>query len=203
MSFCLVPWTPSLYWLCCPRLPKKTSSTNLCPSTGFKEGCTELMCAMPVLGANHLLIVIICGGLAGPLIAGALPYFTKSGIYTKISHTAFGQTGGFIILKGVRFHFGNKPGCKLTQSSSSAKNSVKKKWSKCLPRPWCIPALCLFMSPPQLGCSRTWDHRQDCRAASVTVSPHGLSAGAPQRCPKTERREFGTTSSGLCSSGLF
>lgn len=35
------------------------------------------MCAMLVLGANSLLIVIICGGFAVPLIAGALPYFTK------------------------------------------------------------------------------------------------------------------------------
>lgn len=40
-----------------------------------KKGYTELMCAMPVSGANHLLIAIIHGGFAVP--HDALPYFTK------------------------------------------------------------------------------------------------------------------------------
>lgn len=64
---------------------------------------------------------------ATPVIAGAPALFHKEvTIYTKISHTAFAQTAGFITLEGVRFHCGNKPGCKLTQSSSFAKNLVKK-----------------------------------------------------------------------------
>lgn len=83
------------------------------------------MCAMPVSGANHLLTVIFHEGFAVPHVAGALPYFPAA-IYTKMSHTAFGQTGGSILLKGVGFHFGSKPGCNLTQSSSSAINLVKK-----------------------------------------------------------------------------
>lgn len=55
MSIHLVPWTTCLYQLCCPRLPKESSSTNLCSSTGCpKKGCTEPVCAMPVSGANQL-----------------------------------------------------------------------------------------------------------------------------------------------------
>lgn len=132
MTFHPVPWTTCLYWLCCPMLPKESSSTNICPSTGCpKKGYAELTCAKPASGADHLPAVTpprrALHVEATPVIAGAPALFLKEvTIYTKISHTAFAETAGFITLEGVRFHCGNKPGCKLTQSSSFAKKLVKK-----------------------------------------------------------------------------
>lgn len=65
----LDPQSQLVVW---PRLPcRPLPYTFVFP----QKGCTELMCAVPVSGANHLLIAIIHRGFAVP--HGALPYFTK------------------------------------------------------------------------------------------------------------------------------
>jgi len=88
MSFHLLPWTTHLSRLHCPWLPTENSSTNLFPSTGCpKKGDTELTCAVPVSGANHLSAVTTHAGLCvwkqPLLLLVLLPYFTKSPFIQK------------------------------------------------------------------------------------------------------------------------
>lgn len=151
------------------------------------SSCVPCQCQEQI----NSLLSSFTGGFAVPHVVGALPYFT-SHLYKNVPCSLW-TNRWFHNFERVRFHFGNKPGCKLTQSFSPAKILGKLKGTSVSPGPdisllsACFWVLC-----------RMCDHRQECRTAPVTVSPHGLSAAALQSCPKTGTRGCGTTSTALC-----
>lgn len=98
--------------------------------------------------------------------------------------------------EGVTFHFGNKPGCKLTQSCSSAINLVKKTWTSVpLIYPYCLPVYESSSAGMQQG---VWSQTgmQNSFSDSLTpLTPWAACRSTPE-LPQDWEQRIGTTSSG-------